>query len=1178
MAAVLPDPTADLHWSDYRGAIHEIFAENTKKHPGRLCIVETASGVCPRREFTYSQIFEASCQLAHKLTASGIERGDVVMIYAHRSVHLVVAIFGILMSGATFSVLDPLYPPDRQVIYLDVSRPRGIIILQRAIDEAGPLAQVVNDFIVQALELRVQIPALELQNDGTLIGGTVNGKDCLEEQASCKTSMPDVLVGPDSTPTLSFTSGSEGKPKGVKGRHYSLAYYFDWMAERFGLSENDSFTMLSGIAHDPIQRDIFTPLFLGARLLVPSKENIQHEQLAEWMRDEGATVTHLTPAMGQILVGGATTRFPALHHAFFVGDILIKRDCRRLQDLAPNVFIVNMYGTTETQRAVSYYEIKSRSENPNFLDTLGEVIPAGQGMKDVQLLIVDREDKTRLCEVGETGEIYVRAAGLAEGYLGSDDLNREKFVQNWFVDPNKWIQKDEINMKAQGGREPWRQFYKGPRDRMYRSGDLGRRGPDGNVECTGRADNQVKIRGFRIELGEVDKFLSSHPLVRENVTLLRRDAFEEPTLVSYIVPEMSRWIQWIQPKTNSKDLLVPQSDESMVAMLKRFRSLTLDVKEHLKKKLPAYAVPTVFVPLYRFPLNPNGKVDRPALPFPEPSELAAAAPRRTSFNSASLSSTEKALAQVWAALIKGIGLDSIDPQANFWDLGGHSIIAQNMLSTVRKQFEVDLRMTAIFQYPTLRGLATEIERARDPIGLRLDATAESNGVAHHDEDYAADAHELAQNLPGKFPTFAPEVTKTRTIFLTGTTGFLGAYILRDLLLRRHINVIALVRAENPKSGLQRIINTCTAYGIWVEAWITRITCVCGDLASPRCGLQPQVWERLATEIDAIIHNGAKVHWVYPYSTLRSANVLSTVALLDLCATGKAKQFGFVSSTSVLDTQHYIQASDRIVASGGSGISEEDNLDGSRKGLGNGYGQSKWASEHIVRKAATRGLSAIIIRPGYVLGDPKIGTTITDDFLVRFLKGCVQLKARPRIKNTINQVPCTHVARVVAAATLNSQHAPLLVAQVTSHPRLTFRSFASCLEIYGYSVPEVSYEDWRQRMEQYVDKVDNELEEHALLPLYDMVTSDLPTHTKAPELDDSNAATLLGIDAQVTGEDLSTGSAVTEDTVGVYLSFLVAVGFLSPPDRKDGKPLPNLELSTTQREALASIEGRGVRRP
>lgn len=472
------------------------------------------------------------------------------------------------MSGATFSVLDPLYPPDRQNIYLDVSRPRALVILEKATEEAGPLADSVREFISNTLDLRVEIPALKIQDDGTVVGGIVNGKDCLEEQIALKSDLPGVVVGPDSTPTLSFTSGSEGRPKGVKGRHFSLAYYFDWMAEQFKLTENDRFTMLSGIAHDPIQRDIFTPIFLGACLLVPSKEDIQHEKLAEWMRRESATVTHLTPAMGQILVGGASTQFPSLHHSFFVGDILIKRDCRRLQELAPNVYIVNMYGTTETQRAVSFFEIPSFNANPTFLDGLGDVIPAGEGMKDVQLLIVDRENKNRLCDVGESGEIYVRAAGLAEGYLGLDDFTKEKFVTNWFVDPNKWAEEEEKQVAAQGSKEPWREFYFGPRDRMYKSGDLGRRREDGNVEVTGRVDNQVKIRGFRIELGEIDKHLSSHSLIRENVTLLRRDANEEPTLVSYFVPEMTRWDQWVQSKENDRGLTIPQSDQTMGAMLK----------------------------------------------------------------------------------------------------------------------------------------------------------------------------------------------------------------------------------------------------------------------------------------------------------------------------------------------------------------------------------------------------------------------------------------------------------------------------------------------------------------------------------------------------------------------------------------------------------------------------------
>jgi L-aminoadipate-semialdehyde dehydrogenase len=153
-------------------------------------------------------------------------------------------------------------------------------------------------------------------------------------------------------------------------------------------------------------------------------------------------------------------------------------DCKSLQRLAPNVSIVNMYGTTETQRAVSYYKIPSKNQDPEYLEKLGNVIPAGKGMKDVQLIIVDRENWNRVCDVGEVGEIYVRAAGLAEGYRGSDELTKTKFVQSWFVDNSKWVKEDKKVAKSLA-EQPWREFYKGPRDRMYRSGDLGRYMPSG---------------------------------------------------------------------------------------------------------------------------------------------------------------------------------------------------------------------------------------------------------------------------------------------------------------------------------------------------------------------------------------------------------------------------------------------------------------------------------------------------------------------------------------------------------------------------------------------------------------------------------------------------------------------------------------------------------------------------
>jgi len=980
MSTAIPDPTSDLGWSDYRGAIQDIFSANAERIPESICVVETTAEAGPERSFTYRQINEASNLLAHHLVQNGVIRGDVVMVYAYRGVDLVVAVMGVLKAGATFSVIDPAYPPPRQKIYLEVAQPRALVNIEKATIEAGPLSRLVRDYIDHELNLKTEVPSLRIGDDGFLTGGFVDDQDVLDLQRELASKSPGVVVGPDSNPTLSFTSGSEGRPKGVLGRHSSLAYYFPWMKERFGLNDQDQFTMLSGIAHDPIQRDIFTPLFLGARLLVPAKEDIQHERLAEWMQKHGATVTHLTPAMGQILVGGASATFPSLKRAFFVGDLLTKRDCRLLQNLAVNVDIVNMYGTTETQRAVSFFEIPSRARDPNFLDQMKDVVPAGRGMFNVQLVVVDQTDRTKQCGVDEVGEIYVRAGGLAEGYLGDDNMNEKKFIPNWFVDPTKWAQKYEKNTAQMSGKsEPWREFYKGPRDRLYRTGDLGRYTASGNVECTGRADDQVKIRGFRIELGEINSHLGKHKLIRDCVTLVRRNKDEEPTLVSYVVPELKEWPAWLA----AKGLQDGPDDDSMVGMLKRFRPLQDDVRNHLKESLAAYAIPTHFIPLKKLPLNPNGKVDKPALPFPDIADITAANPEEETWSS--LSEIEQAVASIWGELIHSLNAKTIRPTDSFFDIGGHSILAQRMLLMVKRKMDgIQVPMAVLFRDPSLRGFSREVEQSGSTPVIRGSTNGDYNysneqvnGSRNSDEDYAGDARRLIEWLPMSFPS-AADLDKTRplTVFLTGASGFLGAYILQDLLTRTSptVNVIAHVRAKSVEGAFARLQNSCTAYGVWSPNWASRLTCVTGNLGEPRLGLDAKAWADLEVKVDVVIHNGAQVHWVSPYSSLKAPNVLGTISALQLCAFGKPKKFAFVSSTSVLDTEYYMKLSEQNLASGGTGILESDDLEGSRTGLGTGYGQTKWVGEYLVREAGRRGLTGTIIRPGYILGDSITGGT------------------------------------------------------------------------------------------------------------------------------------------------------------------------------------------------------------
>ncbi len=284
-------------------------------------------------------------------------------------------------------------------------------------------------------------------------------------------------------------------------------------------------------------------------------------------------------------------------------------------------------------------------------------------MLDVQLLVVNQADKIKLCTVGEVGEICVRAGGHAERYLGDQKLNDMKFVQNWFVDLQQWVEMDRKKVESQSTKEAWRELYKGPPDRLYRTGGLGRYTLSGDIECTGRGDDQVKIRGFRIELGEINKHLLGHELIRDCITLVRRDKDEEPTLVSYIVPEFKRLPQWLE----SREPQDGPTDQSTMSTLKRFRPLRHAVREYLKGKLPSYAVPVVFIPLNKLPLNPNGKVEKPALPFPDIADFAAAAPRTSSMAWNSLSETERLVARPWGNLIPDCNARAIGPDDSFFD-------------------------------------------------------------------------------------------------------------------------------------------------------------------------------------------------------------------------------------------------------------------------------------------------------------------------------------------------------------------------------------------------------------------------------------------------------------------------------------------------------------------------------
>lgn len=695
------------------------------------------------------------------------------------------------------------------------------------------------------------------------------------------------------------------------------------------------------------------------------------------------------------------------------------------------------------------------------------------------------------------------------------------------------------------------------------------------MECVGRADDQVKIRGFRIELNDIDSNLSQNPLIRDCKTLVRRDRNEEPTLVSYIVPEEKEWRRWLHDRG-----LADTEDEGVemgpvTVYLKKFRRLQTEVREHLETRLPTYAVPTIYIVLNKLPLNPNGKVDKPNLPFPDVAEMVEDATEEDEKNWESLTDTERNVAQQWADVIRGLNPKTVKRENAFFDLGGHSLLAQQFLLTVRKKIGADVSINTLYEHPSLAGFSAQVDKL-------LKHEGGSVGPEAAEDAYAQSLDELLGQLPEKYQTANPaalDSAETLTIFLTGATGFLGSYLARDILDRtsRNVKLISHVRGvKESGAALERLRRSLQSYGLWKDAWADRISAVVGDLSQPQLGLDEATWNRLAQEVDVVIHNGAIVHWVKRYQDMMASNVLSTIDAMKLCNEGKPKAFCFVSSTSVLDTDYYIALSNAQVSTGQGAVLEDDDMNGSRTGLGTGYGQTKWVSEQLVREAGKRGLLGSVVRPGYVLGDSATGVCNLDDFLIRMLKGCIQLSTRPRIVNTVNAVPVNHVARVVVASALNPLPGGVHVVHVTAHPRLRMNEYLAILEYYGFKTPEVSYAEWKEELEKFVSAgaLEKDQEQHALMPLYHFCMNDLPATTRAPEMDDRNAVTILKADADKwTGVDDSTGHGVSREDVGRYLSYLAEIKFIAKPTGR-GRQLPAVQSEVLQAVAAGGVGGRG----
>ncbi len=436
-----------------------------------------------------------------------------------------------------------------------------------------------------------------------------------------------------------YTSGSTGIPKGVQLNHSSVVNFLTSVKNQPGLSTDDTLVAVTTISFDISVLELYLPLTVGASVVIASSEVARDGvQLSQLLSQSQATVVQATPATWQMLLEAEWQGSQNLR-VFCGGESLPPALVEQLMDKSSCIW--NLYGPTET----TVWSTTCQIESANY------PISIGRPLLNTQILILDQN--LQLVPIGVAGELHIGGDGLARGYLNRPELNSEKFIVN--------------------------PLSNDPQSRLYKTGDLARWLPNGQIECLGRSDYQVKVRGFRIELGEIDAALSQYSEIKEGVTTVYEDKTGLKSLVAYYIPQK-----------------VISGEEQ--------NNFNSQIRQFLSQKLPAYMVSSLFIKLDSLPLTPNGKIDRKALPKPEVflAELASnlVAPRNEN---------EEKIAQIW---VEVLGLEKVGIHNNFFELGGHSLLGTKMIARLSKAFDLNFPLRTLFEIPTIAELAQRVETIR----------------------------------------------------------------------------------------------------------------------------------------------------------------------------------------------------------------------------------------------------------------------------------------------------------------------------------------------------------------------------------------------------------------------------------------------------------------------------------
>ncbi|MCS7476735.1 amino acid adenylation domain-containing protein [Umezawaea endophytica] len=836
------------------------------------------------RAWTYAELNARANRLAHALRARDVGVGTRVALYLPRSADAVVALLGVLKSGAAYVPVDPAYPRERIEAMLADADVRLVLTTS---DVAAGVPGGVG-----LLELdRVDLDGLPTNDLGRV-------KD------------------PEDEVYVVYTSGSTGKPKGVVIRDLTVANLVEVQDRVSPVGATGRTAQYMSLSFDVSVMEVLGTLCAGGTLvLVPEDTRKDLHALAEFLEARRISRVYLPyvalRGVAAIAVD-AGLRLEPLREVASVGEqLVVSPQIRRFFAERPHARLLNMYGPSETHLA-TWHEVSGDPES------WPEAPAIGDGIAGLRLVVLDR--RGAVVPPGVPGELHIGGPLLSPGYHERPEETARRFLP----DP----------------------FHAG--EVLYRTGDLVRLTPRDGLAYLGRVDDQIKIRGYRVEPAEVEAAIDALDLVDAVAVAAVETSPGDRRLVAFVVG----------------------GPEDLDA-----------VRRGLTGVLPDHLVPAHVVGVERLPVAPSGKADRKALPglFRLDETTTPAEPPATPL--------EEAVARQWGEVL---GRGGVSRHDDFFDLGGHSLMATDLVYRMRREHGVDVPLRMLLDNPTVAGMA---ERLREVLDT-------GSSTAPRALDLAGEVR-----LPDEFAIRGTPVPDEQVtdVLLTGATGFLGSFLLRDLLRTTSWRVRCLVRADDADHAWSRLVETAETYGIADALDPARVVAVPGDLAREHLGLAEDDYAALSAGVDAIYHAAAHINFVLPYSAVKATNVDGTARVVEFAAHGQVKALHHMSTIAVFSPAEP------------DGTLTEDSVPSAPEALGIGYTQSKWVAERIVADARDRGLPVTVYRIGRVSGDSTTGACQADDFLWRQIKSFIQLGAAPPGDTTSTDLlPVDFVARAVVA--------------------------------------------------------------------------------------------------------------------------------------------------------------------